>query len=36
MASLKRRFDSGPPAPVLDGRVWQIVALQTWWRATLS
>jgi len=35
MASLKRRFDAAPGAPALDGRVWQLVALQTWWRETI-
>jgi hypothetical protein len=31
LAGIKRRFDLEAPAADLDGRVWQIVALQTWW-----
>jgi len=32
MASLRARFERGPSSAALDGRVWQIVSFQTWWR----
>jgi asparagine synthase (glutamine-hydrolysing) len=35
MARLKARFEAAQPGPgsqALNGRVWQIVAFQTWWR----
>jgi asparagine synthase (glutamine-hydrolysing) len=32
LAALKSRFDSGSSTSALDGRIWQIVAFQTWWR----
>ena len=35
MARLKASFEAAPEGPgsaALNGRVWQIVALQTWWR----
>jgi len=31
LGRLKERFDRGGSTPALDGQVWQIVALQTWW-----
>ena len=31
LARLKRRFETEPPTSALDGKVWQIVAFQTWW-----
>ncbi|HZI95501.1 MAG TPA: asparagine synthase-related protein, partial [Patescibacteria group bacterium] len=32
LGRLEARFHRGPCSAALDGRVWQIVALQTWWR----
>jgi asparagine synthase (glutamine-hydrolysing) len=28
---LRARWEDGPSTPALDGRIWQLVALQTWW-----
>ncbi len=31
LADLRSGFDAGSPSPALAGKVWQIVAFQTWW-----
>ncbi|MGH9870116.1 MAG: asparagine synthetase B family protein [Candidatus Polarisedimenticolia bacterium] len=36
MALIKRRFEAGPAAPALDGKIWQLVAMQTWWAGGLK
>lgn len=32
LRKLKERFDRGPSSAAFDGKVWQIVTFQTWWR----
>ncbi|HET9480960.1 MAG TPA: asparagine synthase (glutamine-hydrolyzing) [Candidatus Polarisedimenticolia bacterium] len=33
LAAMKARFEREPAGPAFDGRVWQIVAFQTWFRS---
>ncbi|MFQ5700396.1 MAG: asparagine synthetase B family protein [Acidobacteriota bacterium] len=32
LAELRERFEHGRPHPAVDGKMWQIVVFQTWWR----